>query len=301
VNSAFTRPDVRESIKAWVGRQDIPKTDPIYLVAAAGGGIRAAFLTASYLAAADDLTQGRLASTCSRSAASPADRSAPRCTHWPAMARRSGRGPEAVKQPAEMGSRQRAMLCTLGGDFLSPAVATYLFPDLFRALWVPAFLYRDHTWQDLRPHARAGVVASVDPGACRDAQRPVPRLRRACRPRGSRRRRDVNLILNATRVQSGQRVVASTFTWPWLSTIDLFDSAYDTAATSMVGAVHNSARFTYVSPAGAYLYGDRSAANSPGKSRMAATSTTRVCSRCSRSSPRSRRTATRSSCRESRS
>ena len=254
-NAAFTRPDARTSFKTWVARQDLPKTDPIYLVAAAGGGIRAAFLTASYLAAADDLTQGRFGKhVFAISGVSGGSLGA-------AMYALVGDGanvscPEAVKQPAEIGPRQRAMLCALGDDFLSPTVATYLFPDLFRALWVPAFLYRDHVWQDRGRTLEQSWVASVDPA--RGATLNGRFLDYAARadPRAPGGGANVNLILNATRVQSGQRVVASTFTWPWLSTIDLFDPAYDTAATSMVGAVHNSARFTYVSPAGAYFHAD---------------------------------------------
>ena len=255
-NATFTRPDVRESIKAWVARQDVPKTDPIYLVAASGGGIRAAFLTASYLAAADDLTQGRFGKhVFAISGVSGGSLGA-------AMYALVGDGasiaqcPEAVKQPAEMGPRQRAMLCTLGDDFLSPAVATYLFPDLFRALWVPAFVYRNHTWQDRGRTLEQAWVASVDPARAATLNGRFLDYAARADPRAPGGATNVNLILNATRVQSGQRVVASTFTWPWLSTIDLFDSAYDTAATSLVGAVHNSARFTYVSPAGAYFHAD---------------------------------------------
>ncbi|MEP6941758.1 MAG: hypothetical protein ABI981_02415 [Betaproteobacteria bacterium] len=255
-NASFTRPDVRTSFNAWVARQDIPKTGPIYLVAAAGGGIRAAFLTASYLAAADDLTQGRFGKhVFAISGVSGGSLGA-------AMYALAGDGatiatcPEAVKQPAEIGPRQRAMLCALGDDFLSPTVATYLFPDLFRALWLPAFVYRNYQWQDRGRTLEQSWVASVDPARAATlngrfldyAAGADPRVEAGGGPR------NVNLILNATRVQSGQRVVASTFTWPWLSTIDLFDRAYDTAATSMVGAVHNSARFTYVSPAGAYFH-----------------------------------------------
>ena len=59
-------------------------------------------------------------------------------------------------------------------------------------------------------------------------------------------------MLNSTHVQTGQRVVTSAFTWKRLSALDLFDTGLDTADVSFVGAVHNSARFTYVSPAGAY-------------------------------------------------
>jgi hypothetical protein len=252
-NAGFARPDARASFKAWIARQDLPKTEPIYLVAAAGGGIRAAFLTASYLAAADDLSKGRFGkhvfaisgvSGGSLGAAMYAlvgDGASRTCT-------------EADKQTADIGPRQRAMLCTLGGDFLSPAVATYLFPDLFRALWVPAMMYRDHQWQDRGRTLEQAWVASVDPASAKTLNARFLDYAAGADPRAVGGPANVNLILNATRVQSGQRIVASTFTWPWLSTIDLFDDAYDTAATSMIAAVHNSARFTYVSPAGAYFY-----------------------------------------------
>ena len=255
-NAAFTRPDVRTSIKAWVARSDLPKTDPIYLVAAAGGGIRAAFLTASYLAAADDLTQGRFGKHVFAISGVSGGSLGAAMYALVGDASASVSCPEAVKQPAEIGPRQRAMLCALGDDFLSPTVATYLFPDLFRALWVPAFVYRNHQWQDRGRTLEQAWVASVDPARGATLNGRFLDYAAGADPRAAGGAKNVNLILNATRVQSGQRVVASTFTWPWLSTIDLFDPAYDTAATSMVGAVHNSARFTYVSPAGAYFHAE---------------------------------------------
>jgi len=245
------RKAVAESFEDWMKSDDRPKDGPIYLVAAAGGGIRAAFLTASYLAAADDLSDGTFGkrvfvisgiSGGSLGAATYA-------LTGDGQARKHC--DEGDRQPEPIGPRQRAILCTLGNDYLSPTVATFLFPDLFRAFWVPGFVHRGH-WQD-----RGRTLEQAWTDSLGD-----DRLKKAFESRfldypasaaDLSTAAKVHLILNATRVQSGHRVYASTFTWHALNAQDLFDPEFDTAQTSLVGAVHNSARFTYVSPAGAYF------------------------------------------------
>jgi hypothetical protein len=252
--AAPARPDVRQAFAAWIASREERRSGPIYLVTAAGGGIRAAFLTASYLAAADDVTDGafgrRVFAISGVSGGSLGAATYAAAADGPSTAS----CPEARRQPASIGPRQRAMLCALGNDFLSPTVATFLFPDLFRAFWIDPIFYRDHPWQDRGRTLEQAWTAALDERSAATFGARFVDYAKGTRPRRDGGRDNVHLVLNATRVQSGQRVVASTFTWPALSAIDLLDPAYDTADMSMVGAVHNSARFTYVSPAGAYFF-----------------------------------------------
>ena len=234
--------------------QDLPKTDPIYLVAAAGGGIRAAFLTASYLAAADDLTQGRFGKhVFAISGVSGGSLGA-------AMYALVGDGQRACRAPKPSSNpprsdRASAPCCARSATISCrrPWRRTCFRICSARCGCRHSCIGTTNGRTAAARSSRRGWRASTRRAAATLNGRFLDYAARAD-PRAAGGPANVNLILNATRVQSGQRVVASTFTWPWLSTIDLFDPAYDTAATSMVGAVHNSARFTYVSPAGAYFH-----------------------------------------------
>jgi len=63
-----------------------------------------------------------------------------------------------------------------------------------------------------------------------------------------------SLVLNSTVVEDGKRIVASNLKFHPLAGVDLFDGM-PTADMALSTAVHNSARFTYVSPAGSLYKG----------------------------------------------
>jgi hypothetical protein len=159
---------------------------------------------------------------------------------------------EADRQSAAIGARQRRVICALDEDFLSPVAATWLFPDLLRAFWVPPPVDRRLRWQDRGRTLEQAWKASIDalrPGAFDGSF--LDYAKTATAP-GEGVPASVNLILNSTGVQTGERVITSTFWWDPAGATDLMSSAFDTRDLSLVGAVHNSARFTYVSPAGSY-------------------------------------------------
>src|SRR5690349_24500696 len=249
----YSRPDVVSAFEAWrAGREEL-KSGPIYLVAAAGGGIRAAFLTASYLAAADDLSDGEFGSRVFVVSGVSGGSLGAAAYALLTGAASNATCPEAGHQSASIGQRQRRVVCALDEDFLSPTVATLLFPDLLRGFWVHPVFYRYLHWQDRGRTLEQAWKESVDslrPGAFDGSFVDYARAASA-RAEGAP---GVNLILNSTGVQSGQRVITSTFSWQAANVIDLLSPGYDTSELSLVGAVHNSARFTYVSPAGAYYY-----------------------------------------------
>ncbi len=252
--AAVARPDVLTAFEAWLAGREELGSGPIYLVAAAGGGIRAAFLTASYLAAADDVSDGEFGKRVFVVSGVSGGSLGAAAYALLAGAVSNASCPEAYHQSAAIGPRQRRVVCALDEDFLSPTVATLLFPDLLRGFWIHPLFYRYLHWQDrgrtleqtwkesidsLRPGAFDGSFLDYAGAASAPGEGAAP---------------SVNLILNSTGVQSGERVITSTFSWQAASAIDLLSPAYDTSDLSLVGAVHNSARFTYVSPAGAYYY-----------------------------------------------
>jgi hypothetical protein len=61
------------------------------------------------------------------------------------------------------------------------------------------------------------------------------------------------LLLNTVRLEDGQRFMQSNVKTKFPGVTDLLDPAYDTRRLSLAEAVHNSARFPYVSPGGMVL------------------------------------------------
>jgi predicted acylesterase/phospholipase RssA len=202
---------------------------PVVIVAAEGGGIRAAYWTAAVLAKVHtDVpeTRTRLFAVSGVSGGSVG------AAVYAALVR-DGRNVAAEAAPL------------LARGFLAPVLAKMVTGDFLQWLLpipVPAFdrslgleeamaaAYRgdgpaarpatfDAAFLDLQPDARAGVPA---------------------------------LYLTSVSVETGARVIASPFAWPRDVTrrdrIDVHDLTE--ADFSLAAAVHNSARFTYISPAG---------------------------------------------------
>ena len=217
---------------------------PVFVVAAAGGGIRAAYWTAVVLGTAADCTGSE---TWRR--------------HLYAVSGVSGGSLGAIVHAAEVveatpgGSANMAELAraVLADDHLSPVAAFLLFPDLFQRFLPHPIAAFDRaralelSWED---SARTSLGSSI-------LSRPFLALwmkpRRYALPA---------LLLNSTRVETGQRAV--------LSNLDLtqgFPDVIDPLATELGAtpgdtyrlarlanapvstAAHLSARFTYVSPA----------------------------------------------------
>jgi len=211
---------------------------PVFVVAAEGGGIRAAYWTASVLAALQDAT-----------AAGPVLFS----RHLFAISAVSGGGLGGATFTAmvadgaagESGPWLPQVERVLGGDFLSPTLGAAIFPDLLQR-FLPAPLFDDRAvaleqsweraWRVARPRSPERFAAPYD-RLWADNAHAVPLL-----------------FLNSTVVETGQRAILA----PLATGVGQRATFADAlplgevlgTALPLSAAVHVSARFTYMSPAG---------------------------------------------------
>ena len=258
--AADARPDWNDHFERWI-RDRKPGADgtvPAYVVAAQGGGLRAAYWTAAVLGHLHDRTQGAFsASVFAISGVSGGSLGATVYTTLLAAQRRGAAG-GLEKQANDV----------LDGDFLAPTVAFMLFPDLLQRILPLPFASFDRArgleepWEaDLRgragydyAHSFLGIWDAIPADAP-----PLPAL-----------------VLNATWVETGMRVLVSNLkladwnpnnldhtlhanavrwdacvrraSWS-AAAVDVFCKDLDTGALRASSAVHLSARFPYVSPA----------------------------------------------------
>jgi hypothetical protein len=236
---ARARPDLREAVDKWVSWMDesypAEVRHPVFLVAAEGGGLRAAYWTAAVLAAIH--TQFPTFSD-----------------HCFAISGVSGGSLGGavfdallIARPADFRTAAREVL---SHDFLAPTTARMLGTDLPQQ-FVPFPVFPD----------RGAAMESAWDGAWDKVargtfSRPFLELALAHRP---------FLFLNSTEVESGRRLIFSPIrirpSGPPETSTALFKNAGDGidllgGDLSVGAAVHMSARFTYVSPAGTIRAGD---------------------------------------------
>jgi len=238
---------VQDYFKAWW--EDLARDAPsspqpitVFVVAAEGGGIRAAYWTAAVLATLEDAT-----------AANPV----PFSRHVFAISGVSGGSLGAAVFDAVVASRQRRSTKQVGSrlqeidqvlsqDFLSPTLGAALFPDLVqRFLPLPIVDDRavalekswERAWSLSHPGDRDRLAAPFH-ALWTENPHAVPLL-----------------ILNSTVVETGQRAIVS----PLATTSPEAEQAFSDALPvgRLIGtqlplstATLISARFTYVSPAG---------------------------------------------------
>ena len=238
------RPELAEHFKLWLKQLPEGEASPIFFVAAAGGGLRAAYWTASMLAAADDRTCGEFGrhvyaySGVSGGSLGIAAYLAQRQV-W-----------QAKKEPGArcQTGRREEMRSMLRRDFLAPVAGSLLFAEMTQRFFPIDYLDEDRG----TTLARAWSMAwdEVFPGAKGKFDEPFLEAFKA----GS----NPAVFLNATAVSSGQRVLASNVTRTQIPAFDLFRrsravGALNTSGLTVREAVLNSARFTYVSPAATVL------------------------------------------------
>jgi hypothetical protein len=240
-------PTLQDHHASW--RQALPDDQsPVFLVAAAGGGLRAAYWTGSLLAALDD-----------RSCGAFGDR----------VFAVSGVSGGSIGLSAYLAQRKlwaakpRAQRCATGRvaelqrflrrDYLSPVAGSMLFAEVPQA-FIP-FTYLQHErgstladamaqgWRESFPHGAADLLER--PFLEVMASQPSPGLRMPA------------VYLNATTVESGRRAVAANVQLGAMRADPLFFAADGTHGTrlqtsglSLIDASVNSARFPGISPPG---------------------------------------------------
>ncbi len=265
------------SARRWIAPPPTPtpgatdRPTPIFLVATEGGGIRAAYWTATVLTYLEE--RSRLPR---RDAAGVERPGTPFAGHCFAISGVSGGSVGAAVFAALLADGRETLLAdaqaVLGADHLAPLVGGLLFPDaLQRALPVAcpgtdrgAALER--SWERAyRAQVKSNTLAAP--------------FRSLWQPRdGGAAPRIPHLFLNATAVNTGQRVVfsdlavaapppSSTAGGPADGLLDVLDARDLIYSQGLAGlerrdipvsaAAHASARFTYTNPAGLLPSGQR--------------------------------------------
>ena len=214
---------------------------PAFIVAAEGGGIRAGYWTGIVLAGIEDRYPGFHRRVFAISGVSGGSLGAAVFTALAAEQEASGapcQGAGGAAQP----SFTRCTVAALSQDFIAPALASMLYPDLVQRFLPVPFDYLDRAVTLEQSWEAAWRQAT---GNDRFAE-PFGRLWR-----DTSRTLVPALILNGTSVEHGNRLLASNLP---LSSGVFLDAADLRAALGgemrLSTAVNNSARFTYVSPAG---------------------------------------------------
>jgi hypothetical protein len=217
------------------------KGEPIFLVAAEGGGIRAAYWTASVLAAIQDENPEFARHLFAISGVSGGS------LGGAVFASLVAESLEREGEELPCGTFVECTRGVLGRDFLSPAVGMLLGPDLvqrFLPFGVSQFdrsLGLERAWETAW-HQETGSRRFAEPFL--DLWR------------GERGLDVPSLILNGTHVETGRRILTSNLvpTRTEGESPEFYDAYHMhdilNADLPLSTAAHNSARFTYVSPAG---------------------------------------------------
>jgi len=244
---AAQRPPLLQHFAAW--HAELPKErkdNPVFFVAAAGGGLRAAYWTAHVLAAADDATCGEFG----RHVYGYSGVSGGSLGIAAYLAQRQVWAQKSEADRCQPG-RRAEMARMLNRDFLAPVAGSLLFGEAPQRFFPITFLDDDRGSILARSWAKAwDEVFPKTPGSF-DA--PFLEQFAALAPADNTMPVRPAVFLNATSVESGRRAFTANV-HAWIpGSIDVFRPvsgvALSTNGMTVREAVLNSARFTYVSPA----------------------------------------------------
>jgi len=245
------RHNVEAALREWMkhqlaeptARADTPL--PLFVVAAEGGGIRAAYWTANVLTTIQDRNPCFADQLFAMSGVSGGSLGS---AVFAALLADQRSGPRNLRCNAETSALNDVAKAVLSEDYLASAIAATLYPDLVQRV-LPVAIGRfdraraletawEHAW---RKHTDSDRFAE-----------PLDRLWDNAGERWL-----PSLLLNATWVETGKRLLVSDLrVQPRDDEIAEFADVedlhrfYNQQALPLSAAVHLSARFTYVSPAG---------------------------------------------------
>jgi hypothetical protein len=236
--------DLEAALKEWY-EQAPAGTDGrknFIVVAAAGGGLRAAYWTATVLGAAQDHAPDFRRQLVAVSGVSGGSLGALTFVTLLAQEKLPDNSAKCARGPVPRGAYECAGQAVLSQDFLAPTAAALLFPDTLHRFVPLGFADRaralEQSWE--RSWRLAGF--RDEPWSARGF--------RALWPEG---RHLPALLLNGTHVETGKRVLTSHIDVgarpdTFLNTYDFYRLSPDKDIRPSTAA-HNSARFTFVSPA----------------------------------------------------
>jgi hypothetical protein len=242
------RHGLRGTLTAWLERHALEiqekGTAPFFVVDAEGGGIRAAYWTVTVLGEIQNRHPSFASHVFSLSGVSGGSLGAAVFVALLNESRESAAPFDVKKKGQDI----------LGEDFLSPAVAAILYPDLVqRFLPIPVSAFdRATTLEESWERAWQKHVKGRN-----RMKEPFDRLWEG------RREWTPALVLNATWVETGKRIIASNMRVAAGRRREDFVDVEDANAffaprsLPLSTAAHMSARFTYVSPAGSLDKGGR--------------------------------------------
>ena len=249
-SAPFLRREIDPHIDAWLqarvagGELRRGQPFPLYLVAAEGGGIRAAYWAGIVLSKLQDDSRG-LFSRHVFGMSGVSGGSLAVASFASLMAEGAGgrlpASPCALADPLHPFGH--CMRRTLRRDFLSPTLGYLMYPDMLQR-FLPFPVQQWDRSRAMEASLEAGWREAT--GSSRFGQR-FDRLWQ-----GDARRDVPSLLLNATLVDGGNRVIASDLAIDgrFPDAYDAFDPLIDLRRMSLATAIHNSARFSYISPAG---------------------------------------------------
>jgi hypothetical protein len=254
-DNPIARKDIATNFNEWLGKLNAKYPSegnhPVYIVATEGGGIRAAYWTASVLTALQDAAPQFSDHVFAISAVSGGSLGATTFTSLVADSNRvkAESDCDILNKPDSQKTFRFAAQQALSYDFLAPTLASLLHADLVQR-FLPVGFIPDRAkaletgWErGWRTHIRTASGADDDFFSGGFAKMYADHGN-ALLP---------SLFLNGTIVEQGQRTITSNC----LIDGDIPDS-YDTLSqlgsdVRLSTAAHNSARFTYVSPVGSLL------------------------------------------------
>jgi hypothetical protein len=240
------RPELGVAFVDWLGHRPNPRA-PIIFVSSSGGASRAAYWTTSSLGKLEDEARSSSRTFADNifviSGISGGSLGSAAFVTSLDLVRRGAPGPcSKVRDVANSFT---------GMDHLSTVVGLMLFPDLVQRFIPKAFASLDRSrgleevwardWDDLVK--KCGGAAATTPN-------PWGREFTFLYPSGGSGPRLPALALSTTALGAGQAVFQNTFSLKRTDAFDILDPGLETNSLTLAQAVHNSARFPYISPAG---------------------------------------------------
>ncbi len=253
-----SRPSLEQHFDVWMRRH--VRGEPIYMCAVSGGASRAAYWSGMTLGRLEDEARRRgkrfaenlfmLSGVSGGSLGAAAFVTT--LAAWPGAGKR-----EAIlasnEKEANCGELITGLLDNmLGKDLLAPIVGMLLYPDLLQQ-FIPIFdpihstdrsYALEHAWAlDWRYIVEHFDGSPTDATAWWESPLTAPY---SARPQENL----PALLLNTVRLEDGQRMLQSNLAFDLPNAQDLLAPGFETHHLTLAGAVHNSARFPYISPPG---------------------------------------------------
>lgn len=234
----LARPPLPEHFTQWMQRH--ASGEPVYMVAVAGGASRAAYWAG--------MTLGQLHDEARRDG----QRFGENVYLLSSISGGSLGAAAFTTALAAAPDRRVTELIDdmLGRDFLAPVIGMMLYPDLLQRFF--PLIDHIHPADRSRGLEDAWTADWLEAAKTADVPAPCPWWQQPIvRPYLDAPQRHLpSLLLNTVRLEDGQRMLQSNLRFNLPDAYDLLAERFDTKHLTLAGAVHNSARFPYVSPAG---------------------------------------------------